>query len=139
MSPTRGPADAAIYPGAPPEGGPYNVRFFDFFHPSWDKPLNLQLNPDVSLREVGVMEKCTFCVQRIKSAQIQAKAEDRALRDGEVQPACAQSCPSRALVFGDLEDGESEVARLSASPRGSKLLEDLGTRPNVTYLTRVQG
>ena len=92
---------------------PYNVRFFDFFNPSWDKPLQLQLNPDVSLREVGVMEKCTFCVQRIKGTQIQAKAEDRAVRDGEIQPACAQACPSRALVFGDLEDPESEVSRLS--------------------------
>ena len=118
---------------------PYNVRFFDFFHPSWEKPLQLQLNPDVSLREAGVMEKCTFCVQRIKSAQIQAKAEQRAVKDGEIQPACAQSCPSRALVFGDLEDPESEVSRLSESPRGSKLLEDLGTRPNVTYLARVRG
>ena len=64
---------------------PYSVRFFDFFNPSWDKPLHLQLNPDVSLREVGVMEKCTFCVQRIKGAQIQAKAEGRVLRDREIQ------------------------------------------------------
>jgi Fe-S-cluster-containing dehydrogenase component len=97
---------------------PYNVRFFDFFNPSWDKPLQLQLNPDVSLREVGVMEKCTFCVQRIKSAQI-------------------QGCPSHALVFGDLEDPESEVSRLSRSPRGTKLLEDLGTQPKVAYLARL--
>jgi molybdopterin-containing oxidoreductase family iron-sulfur binding subunit len=112
------------------------VRFFDFFNPSWDKPLQMQLNPDVSLREVGVMEKCTFCVQRIKGAQIQAKAEERELADGELQTACAQACPSRALVFGDLDDPESAVSRLSRSPRGSKLLEDLGTRPKVTYLSR---
>ena len=115
---------------------PYNVRFFDFFNPSWDKPLHLQLNPDVSLREVGVMEKCTFCVQRIKAATIQAKAEDRNVADGEIKPACAQACPARALVFGDLDDPESGVSRLSRSSRGSKLLEDRGTKPAVTYLSR---
>jgi molybdopterin-containing oxidoreductase family iron-sulfur binding subunit len=115
---------------------PYNVRFFDFFNPSWEKPLHLQLNPDVSLREVGVMEKCTFCVQRIRSTQIQAKADGRPVRDGEIQPACAQGCAARALVFGDLDDPESEVSRLSESPRGAKLLEDIGTRPKVTYLSR---
>src|SRR4029079_9330334 len=112
------------------------VRFFDFFNPSWDKPLQLQLNPDVSLREVGVMEKCTFCVQRIKAATIAAKAEERELKDGELNTACAQACPSRALVFGDLSDPESEVSRLSRSPRGSKLLEDLGTKPKVAYLSK---
>jgi molybdopterin-containing oxidoreductase family iron-sulfur binding subunit len=82
------------------------------------------------------MEKCTFCVQRIKSVSIQAKAENRPVRDGEIQPACAQGCPSRALVFGDLEDPNSEVSRLSRSPRGSKLLEDVGTKPKVAYLSR---
>jgi molybdopterin-containing oxidoreductase family iron-sulfur binding subunit len=115
---------------------PYNVRFFDFFNPSWDKPLQLQLNPDVSLREVGVMEKCTFCVQRIKAATIQAKVEEREIADGELQTACAQACPARALVFGDLADPESEVSRLSRSSRGATLLEDLGTEPAVTYLSR---
>jgi molybdopterin-containing oxidoreductase family iron-sulfur binding subunit len=114
----------------------YNVRFFNFFHPQWEKPLNLQLNPDVSIREVGVMEKCTFCVQRIKTAKSEARAEGRPLADGAVQPACAQSCPSGALVFGNLNDPESRVARLSHSPRGTKLLEDLGAEPNVTYLNR---
>jgi molybdopterin-containing oxidoreductase family iron-sulfur binding subunit len=115
---------------------PYTVRFFDFFNPEWDKPLHLQLNPDVSLRSVGVMEKCTFCVQRIKAATIQAAADETPLKDGDIKPACVQSCPAQALVFGDLEDPESEVSRLSASPRGSKLLEDLGTQPAVTYLNR---
>jgi molybdopterin-containing oxidoreductase family iron-sulfur binding subunit len=114
----------------------YSVRFFNFFHPIWDKPLNLQLNPDVSLREVGVMEKCTFCVQRIKAAKGAAKAENRPLHDGELQPACAQSCPTTALVFGDLSDPESRVARLAKSPRGTKLLEDLGAKPAITYLQR---
>ena len=115
---------------------PYTVRFFNFFNPVWEKPFHLQLNPDVSVREVGVMEKCTFCVQRIKAAEIQAKAEKRELRDAEFNPACVQACPSRALVFGDLNDPASEVSRLSASKRGTKLLGELGTLPKVTYLQR---
>jgi molybdopterin-containing oxidoreductase family iron-sulfur binding subunit len=115
---------------------PYNARFFDFFNPSWEKPLHLQLNPDVSLREVGVMEKCTFCVQRIRGAEVTAKAEGRALREGDINTACAQACPSKALVFGDLDNPGSEAARLSKSPRGTKLLEDLGARPKVAYLAR---
>ena len=77
---------------------PYNVRFFDFFNPQWPKPLHLQLNPDVSVREVGVMEKCTFCVQRINAATIDAKAEKRELKDGDIKPACVQSCSAKAMV-----------------------------------------
>ena len=115
---------------------PYNVRFFNFFNPAWDKPLQLQLNPDVSVREVGVMEKCTFCVQRISAAGIAAKAAGEPIRDGDLKPACVQSCSARALVFGDLNDPESEVSRLSRSPRGSKLLEELGTKPKITYLQK---
>jgi molybdopterin-containing oxidoreductase family iron-sulfur binding subunit len=116
---------------------PYNVRFFNFFNPVWEKPLNLQLNPDVSIREVGIMEKCTFCVQRIKAAKGEAKAEGRPLADGSVQPACAQACPTSAIVFGDLNDPESRVARLARSPRGSKLLDDVGAEPKITYLSRL--
>jgi molybdopterin-containing oxidoreductase family iron-sulfur binding subunit len=115
---------------------PYTVRFFNFFNPAWDKPLHLQLNPDVSLRQVGLMEKCTFCVQRIKSAEIRAKEEKRELKDGEPAPACVQSCPPRALVFGDLNNPESEVSRLARSHRGVTLLGELGTQPKVTYLQR---
>jgi Fe-S-cluster-containing dehydrogenase component len=115
---------------------PYNVRFFNFYNPAWDKPLHLQLNPDVSVREVGVMEKCTFCVQRIKAGEIAAKAEKRELKDGDVQPACAQSCPPKALVFGDLNDPKSEVSRLARSNRATRLLEELGTKPSVVYLQR---
>jgi molybdopterin-containing oxidoreductase family iron-sulfur binding subunit len=112
------------------------VRFFEFVNPAWDKPLHLQLNPDVSVRSVGVMEKCTFCVQRIKAAQLEARAGGGEVGDGTIQPACAQSCPATALVFGDLNDPESAVSRLTRSGRGSKLLEELGTQPKVTYLAR---
>jgi molybdopterin-containing oxidoreductase family iron-sulfur binding subunit len=115
---------------------PYNVRFFNFFNPVWDKPFHLQLNPDVAVREVGVMEKCTFCVQRIRAAELQASSEKRAWKDGELKPACVQSCPSNALVFGDLNDPASQVSRLERSNRATKLLGELGTRPNVTYLER---
>jgi Fe-S-cluster-containing dehydrogenase component len=115
---------------------PYNLRFFNFYNPSWDKPLNLQLNPDVSVRDVGVMEKCTFCVQRIKAGEIAAEAEKRPLKDGEIQPACVQTCPTKAMVFGDLNDPESEVSRMARSGRSSKLMEELGTLPHVIYLKR---
>lgn len=116
----------------------YNVRFFNFFNPEWERPLDLQLNPDVSVREVGVMEKCTFCIQRINAAGIEARAntEDGTIEDGTLQPACAQSCTANALVFGDLDDPRSRVSRLSRSPRGSKLLEEMGTEPSVTYLQK---
>lgn len=115
---------------------PFEERFFNFTNPAWDKPLDLQLNPDVSVRSVGIMEKCTFCIQRIKAAEIKAEAEKRQLKDGEFSPACVQSCPTEALVFGDLDDPESKVSRLSSSNRGAKLFEDLGTKPSVTYLRR---
>ena len=94
------------------------------------------LNPDVATRPKGVVEKCTFCIQRINAGKDQAEAEGRPLKDGEIKPACVQSCPTSAIVFGDLNDTESEVSRLSRSSRGTKLLEDLGTHPKVTYLQR---
>jgi molybdopterin-containing oxidoreductase family iron-sulfur binding subunit len=115
---------------------PYNARYFEFFNPVWPQPMQLQLNPDVSVREVGVMEKCTFCVQRIRGAQTTARMEDREIEEGEIQPACVQSCTANALVFGDLEDPESLVARLTESPRAAHLLEDIDTRPAVAYLSR---
>jgi len=113
---------------------PYTVRFFNFYNPVWEKPLHLQLNPDVAVREVGVMEKCTFCVQRINAAEVQAAAEKRELKDGEFNTACVQTCPPGALVFGDLNDPASAVSRLSRSNRATKLLGELGTKPKVTYL-----
>jgi molybdopterin-containing oxidoreductase family iron-sulfur binding subunit len=117
----------------------YNVRFFNFYNPEWDKPFDLQLNPDVSVREAGVMEKCTFCIQRINAGKIEAGAANRELKDGDIKPACVQSCTANALVFGDLNDPESAVSRLSRSPRGSKLLEEMGAKPNITYLARENG
>jgi len=113
---------------------PYTVRVFNWHDGEWPEPLGRQLNPDVSVRPVGVMEKCTFCVQRIQDAQHRADGEDRAVRDGEIQPACAQSCPARTIVFGDLEDPNSRVAQLAGSGRAFHLLEDLGTEPSVIYL-----
>jgi Fe-S-cluster-containing dehydrogenase component len=115
---------------------PYSVRFFNFFEPKWEAPLELQQNPDVAIRMVGVMEKCTFCIQRIQRAKLEAKEEERPLADGEVKPACVQSCPADAMVFGDLNDPDSKVARLAASGRATRLLEDLGTKPKVFYLQR---
>jgi len=116
---------------------PYSVRFFNWFDPVWDVPLQLQHNPDVSIRMGGVMEKCTFCIQRIKRVELEAKGEKRPVNDGEIQPACAQSCPAEAMVFGDLNDPESKVSRLAGSGRSTRLLEQLGTRPKVFYLQKV--
>ena len=115
---------------------PYSVRFFNFFTPAWPELLELQLNPDVSVRPGGVMEKCTFCVQRIKRAKLDAMREGRPVADGDVQPACVQSCPAEAMVFGNLADPESKVARAAGSDRARRLLEDLGTEPKVFYLSR---
>jgi len=117
---------------------PYSVRFFNWFEPEWPQPLELQHNPDVAVRPGGVMEKCTFCIQRIQRVKRDAKAESRAVVDGEVQPACVQSCPAEAMTFGDLNDPESKVSRLAASGRATRLLEDLGAKPKVVYLQRAK-
>ena len=113
---------------------PYTVRFFNWFSPEFPEPLERQLNPSVSVRTAGVMEKCTFCVQRIKDAQSIAKDEDREVRDGEIRTACSQSCPAQAIVFGDMEDPDSRVAQLAQQARGTHLLEELSTEPSVVYL-----
>jgi molybdopterin-containing oxidoreductase family iron-sulfur binding subunit len=86
----------------------------------------------------GVMEKCTFCIQRIQRAELDAKAENRPMKDGNVQPACVQSCPAEAMVFGDLNDPESRVSRLAESGRATRLLEELGTKPKVFYLQKAE-
>jgi molybdopterin-containing oxidoreductase family iron-sulfur binding subunit len=119
---------------------PYKVRYFNWFayaKKAFPEPLNLQLNPDVTVRARGVMEKCTFCVQRIRSAQNQARLEDRPLADGDVVTACAQACPSEAIVFGNLADPESRVSQAARDRRGYRVLEDVNTRPAITYLAKV--
>ena len=116
---------------------PYKVRRFNWFMPEFEAPLHLQLNPDVTGRSDGVMEKCTFCVQRIQDGKERARDEDRPVRDGDVSPACAQSCPSQAIVFGDLNDPSARVARLSADARAYHALNAFNTRPAVTYLKKV--
>jgi molybdopterin-containing oxidoreductase family iron-sulfur binding subunit len=115
---------------------PYNVRFFNFWEPDWPEPLNSQLNPDVTVRSKGIMEKCTFCVQRINRAKRDAARAGRTVRDGELQPACAQACPTDALVFGNWKDPASRINAL-AHGRDYRLLEDQGTGPAVVYLKAV--
>jgi anaerobic selenocysteine-containing dehydrogenase/Fe-S-cluster-containing dehydrogenase component len=119
---------------------PYKVRYFNWYkynEMAWPDPLHLQLNPDVTVRARGVMEKCTFCIQRIRGAQNTARLEDRPIRDGEFTTACAQACPSDAIVFGNVKDPTSRVARLQQEPRGYRVLEDLNTRSAITYLAKV--
>ncbi|GKS57980.1 hypothetical protein YTPLAS18_15070 [Nitrospira sp.] len=116
---------------------PYVARQFNWFDPHWDAPLQEQLNPDVTVRMNGIMEKCTFCVQRIRKTKEQAELDKRPVRDGEIQPACVQTCPTSALVFGNRRDPESQVSRMAKNDRGFKLLESLGTDPAVTYLKRL--
>lgn len=116
---------------------PYKVRRFNWFMPEFEAPLNLQLNPDVTARSDGVMEKCSFCVQRIQDGKERARDEDRPVRDGDVSPACAQSCPAQAIVFGDLNDPASRVTQLSADARAYHALSVFNTRPAVTYLKKV--
>ncbi|MGV3516855.1 TAT-variant-translocated molybdopterin oxidoreductase [Luteitalea sp.] len=119
---------------------PYKVRRFNFLlYADWDtKALKMARNPEVTVRSRGVMEKCTYCVQRINSARITAKVEDRRIRDGEVRTACQSACPTQAIHFGDLNDPESRVAKLRKEPRNYGLLEDLNTRPRTTYLAAVR-
>jgi molybdopterin-containing oxidoreductase family iron-sulfur binding subunit len=145
------------------------VRYFNWFNypeSAWPSPLEQQLNPDVTVRSKGVMEKCTFCVQRLTEAKSKARTEHRTVRDGEVLTACAQACPTSAIHFGNLADSSSQVAKmwqaqqveLSAYPqkkdeqgekteplgetgeklRGYRVLEDLRTYPSVVYLERIR-
>ncbi len=113
---------------------PYKVRVFNWFKGEFPEPMNAQLNPDVTVRGVGIMEKCTFCVQRIRRARQQARAEGRDVLEGEVVPACVQTCPTGALTFGDLNDPDSLAARLAASDRAYHLLGFIDTEPSISYL-----
>jgi len=113
---------------------PYQVRAFNWRDFPRPEPLSSQLHPDVTVRRRGVMEKCTFCLQRILRAEDAANAEARELTDGEVATACSQVCPTGAIVFGRLDDPESLVSHLVRDGRAVQLLEELGTLPSVTYL-----
>ena len=113
---------------------PYKVRTFNWFRPEFPTPLTEQLNPDVTVRSRGIMEKCTLRAQRTRRGEIGAGAEGRAVADGEIQPACVQTCPPAALAFGDLNDPASRVSQLARSHRSFRLLEELGTAPAVIYL-----
>ena len=123
---------------------PYHVRFFNFWEPEWPASLENQLNPDVTVRSRGIMEKCTFCVQRIRRTTRDAEADGGTVEDGarELNPACVNACPTDTLVFGNAKDPNSKLSKLRAKEldedgRGYGLLEELGTGPNVTYLKKV--
>jgi len=118
---------------------PYKVRRFNYYlYADFETPsLKMMRNPDVTVRSRGVMEKCTYCVQRINEARIQAKKEGREIRDGEVTTACQGACPSSAIVFGDLQDPQSQVSKLRRLPQNYGLLAELGVRPRTTYLSKI--
>jgi MoCo/4Fe-4S cofactor protein with predicted Tat translocation signal len=119
---------------------PYKVRRFNFLlYSDWDTPSLFGMrNPNVSVRSRGVMEKCSYCVQRINAVKIEAEKQDRPIRDGEIVTACQQSCPSEAIVFGNINDPNSRVSKLKANNRNYKLLEDLNTRPRTTYQAKLR-
>ncbi|RMH21238.1 MAG: 4Fe-4S dicluster domain-containing protein [Gammaproteobacteria bacterium] len=136
---------------------PYRLRYFNFYsyyERSWPEPLHMQLNPDLSVRDKGVMEKCTFCVQRIRAGKDKAKMENRKVHDGEVKTACQQTCPTQAIEFGDLLDPESQVSKTWRKQqvklgvteqhkhehelRGYRVLEGLNTDPCIMYKERVR-
>src|SRR5213594_3458526 len=116
---------------------PYYVRRFNWIQYEFPAPLEVQLNPDVTVRQLGVMEKCTMCIQRIIAGKDHARDAKRAVRDGDILTACQQTCPTRAITFGNLKDAQSAVVRLAHSPRAYHVLEEIGTRPSVTYLRKV--
>ena len=113
---------------------PYSRRYFNWQEVSYPGSLKQAVNPDVSIRTLGVIEKCTVCVHRLQKAREQARAEKREIREGEYTPACVEACPAKARTFGDLNNPEHTVYKLSRSSRAFQLLPELGTSPKVFYL-----
>ena len=124
-------------------GCPYQVRFFNFWEPVWPETLRNQLNPDVTVRSRGIMEKCTFCIQRIRRGERTIEGQqgeilnDTSMAENNFNPACVMACPTETLTFGDLNNPNSRVSQLKEDPRHYVLLEELGTNPNVVYLKKV--
>lgn len=130
---------AQIYPGCIGcrycmNACPYGVKVYNWTKPEWPDSMVAMVNPDVSRRPKGVVEKCTFCHHRLIDARERARAAGRELAPGDYVPACVQTCPAEAMVFGDLDNAASEVTALAGSPRAFRLMEELGTRPKVIYL-----
>jgi molybdopterin-containing oxidoreductase family iron-sulfur binding subunit len=126
---------------------PYRVRRFNWFEYTNAKRFNynmgneqekMVLNPDVTVRSRGVLEKCSLCVQRIQEAKLKAKMENRQVLEGEIKTACQQSCPGDAIVFGNINNPESEISKIADNPRSYQLLEQLHTLPSVSYVTKVR-
>jgi molybdopterin-containing oxidoreductase family iron-sulfur binding subunit len=123
-------------------GCPYNVRFFNYWEPVWPSTLRNQLNPDVTIRSRGIMEKCSFCVQRIRRGVREAARDGRELQDGDIETACTEACPTNALVFGDIREennatNPSRAFRMISDKRAYTHLDNLNTEPNVFYLAQV--
>ena len=115
---------------------PYTVKVFNWFEPMWSEERLECVNPDVSMRQKGVVEKCTFCYHRLQVAKEDARAENRNLKENDYRVACQDSCTADAIYFGDLDDQSTAVHKLSQSPRARRLMEDLGTEPKVFYLAK---
>ena len=113
---------------------PYTAKYFNWYGPEWSESERRHLNPDVSTRPKGVIEKCTFCHHRLQKARENARAEGREMREDDYQPACAEICPTAAITFGDLDNHNHRVATLKEDPRAMRLMEDLGTQSKVYYL-----